>query len=636
MAQRISLKAGSIVFCGNVEYEVIGPVDFSSVKVRNVIDGAIRVLTLGELSARSADEEKVPAAPLNCLSEKDQKISLQRFEIIKPAVRNKLSRKKIEELAAQNGVHFTTIYRMLREYRKSATPSSLMPKTHCRGGKGQHRIAQAVEDIIRQHFKAVVEAKLVDITKVSIQSLQTDIKNKCKIAGLKVPTWVTVADRLETYLKEQNIPRQKGRRKRRQRPTAGGTFPDAKWPLDVVQIDHTPLDLILVDDKDREPIGKPYLSLAIDVFSRMVLGFSLSFDAPSIFSVGQLIAHCILPKDHFLESVGVNAKWETFGIMRTLLLDNAGEFRSEDFVPFEEEYWVEISWRPVATPEYGGHIERYAKTLNNKIHNEPGSTFSNINDRGDYPSEEKAVYTIDEIEKWLTILIAKEYNEEEHSELGMSPRKKYELGIFGDDKTVGIGLPDIVEDQERLKIFLLPTFWRTIQREGIKLDKIKYFHDILRHWVGKTDGNGNARKFLFKRDPRKISPLYFYDPDRKEFFKLPYKDLTRPPMTIWELQGSKKRCKEKGIDDPDEQQIFEAYAERMKIRDEAVAKTKQARREREVERRRVKSKPIDQTDRGNAFAKTEEQSAPLDDIASIYDDASLLDGVIVKKTTGEE
>lgn len=639
MASIISLKPGDIVFCGNVGYEIVEAADsLTSIKVRNVVNGDIRVLSLDDLSSRSSDVEKVPAAPLDCLSPEEREFALKRFAMIKPAIVGHLSRAEIEELAAKNGVHFTTIYRLLRRFSETGSPSSLLLRTCNRGGKGKTRIPKALETIIRDHFDDVVKAGQVDIAKVAVKSLHTDIKAKCRTARLKPPTWSTVNDRLEKYLKEKKLGRDRVRRKKSRRTTAGGMFPDADRPLDVVQIDHTPLDIMLVDDKYRKSIGRAILSLAIDVCSRMILGFSVSLEKPGIFSVGQLIAHCILRKERFLESVGVNARWEAFGLMRTLFMDNAGEFRAADFIPFQEEYFVEISWRPVATPEYGGHIERLARTLNDKIHNEPGSTFSNLDQRGDYDSEGKACYTIDEIEKWLTILITREYHEEEHSELGMSPREKYESVILGEGKPFG-GLPSVVEDEERLRLFLLPSFHRTVQRQGVELDKIIYFHDILRHWGDAKDKDGKPRKFMFKRDPRRISPIYFFDPDRNEYFAIPYKDLTRPPMSAWELQASKKRCKEKGIGDANEQQIFEAYQERMKIRENAVARTKQARREQEAEKRRSKDAPIEKTGSGKSTAEAVPAAPPADsmiDIASLYEDASLLDGVIVQQTSREE
>lgn len=635
MARSISLKPGSIVFCGTVEYEVVSPIDFTLIKVRDVVNGEVRVVALKDISTHSSLEQKPPSSPLDCLTSEEREIVLRRFAIIKPAITKTLTKNEIVDLGLKHGLHYTTVYRMIKAYRETGDPSSLLPKTHNRGGKGKHRIPQAVEDIIWHHFEKVVSDQLVDITKISVSELHKEIKIKCMAARLKVPTWTTVADRLEIFFRKKKLERKRGRQKKSRRPTAGGIFPDAKWPLDVVQIDHTLLDIILVDDENREPIGRAFLSLAIDVCSRMVVGFSISLVKPGIFAVGQLISQCILPKQQFLESVGVDATWNVFGVMRTLFMDNAGEFRSEDFIPFEEEYLVEISWRPVATPEYGGHIERLAKTLNDKIHNEPGSTFSNIDQRGDYDSEGKACYTIDEIEKWLTILITKEYHETVHSELGMTPRERYELGIFGNDKTIGIGLPDIVEDQERLKLFLLPSFTRTIQRQGVEIEKIEYFHDILRHWVNLKGEDGKARKYLFKRDPRRISPIYFFNPDQKEYFKIPYRDLTRAPMTEIELKASKRRCKEKGINDPNEQQIFAAHAERMEIRANSIAKTKQARREKVAEKRRVKDLPQEPKN-VSPSAAAEAPEGYTDDISRFYEDSTLLDGVTVKNTQKED
>ena len=49
-------------------------------------------------------------------------------------------------------------------------------------------------------------------------------------------------------------------------------------PLDVVQIDHTPMDIVVVDDLYRQPLGKPYLTLATDVATRCILGFVISFE----------------------------------------------------------------------------------------------------------------------------------------------------------------------------------------------------------------------------------------------------------------------------------------------------------------------------------------------------------------------
>lgn len=54
-----------------------------------------------------------------------------------------------------------------------------------------------------------------------------------------------------------------------------------------MQIDHTPVDVILVDPFERLPIGRPYLTVAINVMSRTIV----DFDPPSAASVGLCLAH---------------------------------------------------------------------------------------------------------------------------------------------------------------------------------------------------------------------------------------------------------------------------------------------------------------------------------------------------------
>ena len=72
--------------------------------------------------------------------------------------------------------------------------------------------------------------------------------------------------------------------------------------LDVVQIDHTPVDVIVVDEAHRLPIGRPWLTLAIDVATRVVVGFYVSLEAPSSTSVALCLTQAVLPKENWLKA----------------------------------------------------------------------------------------------------------------------------------------------------------------------------------------------------------------------------------------------------------------------------------------------------------------------------------------------
>ena len=86
------------------------------------------------------------------------------------------------------------------------------------------------------------------------------------------------------------------------------------------------------------------------------------------------------------------------------------------------------------------------------------------------------------------------------------------------------------------------------------------------------------RKFKFKRDPRDISILYFLEPDTKEYYPIPYRDSSRPPITKWELKIVRDYLTEQGRKTISEEDIFDAYKRMRTIEDNAERQTKKTRR----------------------------------------------------------
>ena len=100
-------------------------------------------------------------------------------------------------------------------------------------------------------------------------------------------------------------------------------------PLDIVQIDHTPMDIVVVDDLYRQPLGKPYLTLATDVATRCILGFVISFVPPGAGTVSLCMTLIVAPKAAWLKQLGVADDWPMAGLPKTLHLDGAAKFKSK-------------------------------------------------------------------------------------------------------------------------------------------------------------------------------------------------------------------------------------------------------------------------------------------------------------------
>ncbi|PJG77351.1 transposase, partial [Klebsiella pneumoniae] len=157
----------------------------------------------------------------------------------------------------------------------------------------------------------------------------------------------------------------------------GGEPPAVTAPLEQVQIDHTVIDLIVVDERDRQPIGRPYLTIAIDVFTRCVLGMVVTLEAPSSVSVGLCLVHVACDKRPWLEGLNIEMEWPMSGKPRLLYLDNAAEFKSEALRRGCEQHGIRLDYRPLGQPHYGGIVERIIGTAMQMIHDElPGTTFS--------------------------------------------------------------------------------------------------------------------------------------------------------------------------------------------------------------------------------------------------------------------
>ena len=290
-----------------------------------------------------------------------------------------------------------------------------------------------------------------------------------------------------------------------------------------------------------------------------------------------------------------------------------------------EEYCINLEWRPVARPHYGGHIERLLGTFAKEIHALPGTTFSNTKQREGYDSDKESALTLSEFERWLAILITESYHQKVHSGIGCSPLKKYEEGILGTKNTKGVGLPRRIEDEQTLMLNFLPYEERTVQDYGIRINDIYYFHDVLRIWINSTvEGRSKLkRQFICRVDPRDISVIWFFDPQLKTYFPIPYRNTAHPAMSLWELKAVRKQLKSDGATDIDEDMIFTALEKMRKIEQEAVVKTKKSRRA--VQRRKssqekvsdflppVKSKKIESN--GATKSKPEyEHSVEEDDI----------------------
>ena len=522
------------------------------------------------------------------IADKDWKIANQRFAAIKPLV-DVISpgRARVEQRAKEVNIDTTTLYRWLRRYKAYGFLSALIPKK--RGWtQGKHRIPVFADKVISE----VIESFYLTPQRPTAQKAVVEVLRRCHQQSIEAPSPNTIRARISNISEKTQL-RGRGFREKSKNKflPAAGSFPNADFPLSVVQIDHTPADIILVDDVYRKPIGRPWITLAIDVYSRMVTGYYLSFDAPSETSVAMCVSHSILPKEEWMILHNVDAKWPAWGIPKTIHVDNGGEFRSNNFQRSCLMYSIHLEFRPVKQPRYGGHIERLLGTLLQEIHGLSGTTFSSIKDREGYDAEKHATMTKTEFESWLVTLICKVYHQRLHSSIGTTPYRKWDIGILGNTEVHGIGMPPRPTDRQTILLDFLPSFSRTVQTSGVAIDDMNYYAESLRPWINmENKETGKKQQFIFRRDPRDISSVFFFDPDIKQYFKIPFADQSLPTISIWEYRQARRKLKQEGAAAVNNHQLLDAITELRMLEEQAKEKSKKARRQ--AQRRKEHEKKV--------------------------------------------
>ncbi len=511
---------------------------------------------------------------LALISDDDLQKAKQREEIIKPLSQISCARDQAVIAAKKLNLSARQVYKLIQRYRESNYQLRSLIIVKKSGGKGKSRISNNLESIIQ----SVIQEKYLSKQQIKISIVVEEIRRRCFYANIKAPCGNTVSKRIQLLSKKEIVTRRRGSNDAREYQPVIGSFPMPEHPLAILQIDHTPVDIMIVDEIYRKPIGRPYLTVAIDVYSRCITGFCLTLEPPSAVSVALCLTHSIFDKEAWLSDRKIDTHWPIWGKPNLIYVDNAKEFHSEALRRGCDAHGIKIDYRPVGQPHYGGIIERLIGTLMQLVHQVPGTTFSNITERGDYPSEQKAILTMAELEKWLTIAITEYYHQKIHSGISMPPIEKFKIGILGDEIHKGCGYFPRIENKKAFLIDFLPAMRRTLQRHGFMLDHIAYYSNALSPMIANREKYG---PFLIRRDPRDISRIYVLDHDSQSYLEIPYRTLSRPSITLWEHKQALNYLREKGLENKDENIIFQAIEKMRAITTEAIKNSKSARRRNE-------------------------------------------------------
>lgn len=400
---------------------------------------------------------------------------------------------------------------------------ALVPQTHNRGNTTDRLCPMA-----RQLLERTVEDYyLVDTqpTAVSVHA-QVGVAFETHNEALPVPDRLVVPSlravhraiaRIDLYTLECT---RKGRRSADHRFRPVGSCPQTTRHNEVWEIDHTPVDAIVVEDGTGLPIGRPLVTVCLDRHTRAVVGFHIGFDPPGTHCTMECMRVCVLPKERLLASVpDIVGDWPCMGTPETLVPDQGKEFKSRAFVEACLTLGIDLQYTPVLKAWYKGKIERFFRTLTTDVFQRvPGTTFSNFFERNKEATPERvAIVTLDELRHHALRYIVDVYHRRRHRGLGVSPMEAWAESVRRNGMRP---LPD----PERVTTALSRVAYRVPQRYGIEFEGLIYNSaDVSAYRVR----NGAPRAVRIAVDPLDLTRIRFLDPADNRFVEVPVQESLR-------------------------------------------------------------------------------------------------------------
>jgi putative transposase len=337
----------------------------------------------------------------------------------------------------------------------------------------------------------------------------------------------------------------------------------------VLQIDHTRLDVLVVDQNGAE-IGTPFLSVAIDSYSGCIAGFYLGFKQPSSIEVALVLRHVILPKQYGPE-YQLQERWDVCGVPEYLVTDRAKEFKSQHLRQVAAHLGFHLRYRFM--PEQGGMVESVFDKLNKEFNSRlPGYKGSNVQARPK-DAEKYASLTIEELERLLVKHFVDHVNQHAHPGVAQTRAQRWEAMMVDPPKTPAERDLDIclLKQNKRPKV----QKYGTLQFEG----EI-YKGECLLDYVTKN--------VVVRHDPSNIIHLLIYTCEgngqpEKFVGVVKARDLKEERLSLKELKERKRRLRE-GVKALNTDPILEERLSLNQFSEEKVKETRKQRRHKEHDR----------------------------------------------------
>jgi len=410
-----------------------------------------------------------PFFPLTALSEAQRAQAFERFTIIRPALEEGVSQAQVARTSKKAP---STVRLWIKRYRVKGLAG--LANNVARSDKGKSRkledaAIQLIEGLALQkppRSMAAIHRQVTTIAQEQGWKPPSYDRVRHIIKGLD-PALITMAHQgAAAYREEFDL------LYRRESPHA-----NAMW-----QADHTPLDVLLLDEAGTP--AKPWLTAIEDDYSRMIVGYRLSFQESTALTTALALRQAICRKE--------DPRWHAYGIPTVFYSDHGPDFTSKHMEQVAADLPMELIFSQISIPRGRGKIERFFRSVDQLL----------LQDTPGYAPKGsigvKATLTLPAFEQRFRTWLLEDYHHRVHVETKCKPQERWEAGGF---------VPRMPKSLEQLDLLLLTVAkTRRVQQDGIRFQGYRYIDSTLAGYV--------KEEVLIRYDPADMAEIRVFHQDR--------------------------------------------------------------------------------------------------------------------------
>lgn len=402
---------------------------------------------------------------------------------------------------------------LARDYRKWLNAGrdvrAIILRYSDRGGRVPRllpEVKSVIDEVIAELYMTAERKRVPEVHLEIVRRLADANQFRTADAPLAIPSQRAIYRVIERMSPYERMVARYGKRRAEMEFRVCGTGPETARALQRVSMDHTPSDIIVVDDNTMLPLGRPTITSALDEHTRCPMGFYTGFEPPSCLSVMRCLKHAILPKTYVQrEFPAIKNSWECYGVPELVVVDNPPEFHSSHFERACLQIGTDIQYAKVLVPWYKGKLERFQGTMNHDlVHGNPGTTFSNILERDEYDPTRHAVVMLSTFRQMLHKWVIDVYLQTPHRGIKDTPAHRWHT----DMNALPPPLPPTARD---LDLVLGMMAQRVVFHYGIELEGLRYNGPELGE-LRRRLGAGMKVELTF--DPGDLGHINVLDPEK--------------------------------------------------------------------------------------------------------------------------